>query len=74
MTTAHCAKFINELVGERIVDDRFIRNRVQDGYLKPLNSHRRERERIRISAAEFLRYIQQHHAELFEAAKQRLAA
>lgn len=74
MTTAHCAQLINELVGERIVDDRYIRGKVEDGYLKALNSRRRKRERIRISTAEFLRYIQKHHAELFDQARARLAA
>lgn len=72
MTTAHCAALINELVGERLVDDRYIRERVERGELRPLNPNKLPRERYKIGTAEFLRYVQANHNTLFERLRERL--
>lgn len=74
MTTAHCAKLINDLVGERIVDDRYIRQRVEAGEITPLNPRKGRRSRYRISTGEFLRYVQANHRHLFERMKAQLPA
>jgi hypothetical protein len=72
MTTAKCADVINKAVGERIVDDRYIRNKVEVGELEPINPNKRPRERYRISRTEFLRFIAEHHENLVDQIQQQL--
>lgn len=73
MTTAHCAKLINDMVGEKIVDNRYIRQAIEAGELIPVNPNKPRRKRYRVTTSEFLRYVQVNHRELFDRMKQRLA-
>jgi len=72
MTTQDCADILNALAGERIFDDRMIRQRVEDGELACVNPHRGRRERAIITARDFCAYVAKRHPQYLEDVRERL--